>query len=33
MSIKKAAQDLKYLLDRGYNKKTSLNLVVNHYKA
>ncbi|RLI54237.1 MAG: DUF434 domain-containing protein, partial [Candidatus Thorarchaeota archaeon] len=30
--IKKAAQDLKYLLDRGYNKKTSLNLVVNRYK-
>ncbi len=32
MSTKKAAHDLKYLLDRGYNKKTSLNLVVNHYK-
>jgi len=32
MSIKKAAQDLKYLLDRGYNKKTALNLVVNHYR-
>jgi len=30
--IKKAAQDLRYLLDRNYNKKTSLNLVVNHYK-
>lgn len=30
-NTKKAAPDLKYLLDRGYNKKTSLNLVVNHY--
>jgi hypothetical protein len=31
--IKKAAEDLKYLLDRDYNKRTALNLVVNHYKS
>lgn len=32
LEIKNAAQDLKYLLDRDYNKKTSLNLIVNRYK-
>jgi len=32
MSLDKASQDLKYLLDRGYNRTTSLNLVVNRYK-
>ncbi|MBN2015139.1 MAG: DUF434 domain-containing protein [Candidatus Altiarchaeota archaeon] len=30
-NTREAASDLKYLLDRGYNKRTSLNLVVDHY--
>lgn len=29
--IKKAAKDLKYLLDNGYRKKIALNFVGNHY--
>jgi len=31
ININKAAEDMKYLIDRGYNRETSLNLVVNHY--
>jgi len=31
MSLDKASQDLKYLLDRNYNRTTALNLVVNRY--
>ena len=31
MPVKKAAKDMKYLLDRGYNRNTSLNLTVNRY--
>ncbi|MEA3255054.1 MAG: DUF434 domain-containing protein [Candidatus Altiarchaeota archaeon] len=31
MPINKAAQDMKYLLNRGYPRSTALNLVVNHY--
>jgi len=31
MSADKAAADMKYLLNRGYNRNTSLNLVVNRY--
>jgi len=29
--VQKAAEDMKYLLDRGYNRNTSLNLTVNRY--
>lgn len=32
MSIDKASQDLKYLLDRNYNRTTAINLVVNRYE-
>ncbi len=32
MSLDKASQDLKYLLDRNYKRTTALNLVVNRYK-
>jgi len=31
ININKAAEDMKYLIDRGYNRETSLNLVVNRY--
>ncbi len=31
MSVEKAAADMKYLLDRGFNRTTVLNLVVNRY--
>ncbi|OYT54583.1 MAG: hypothetical protein B6U72_02155 [Candidatus Altiarchaeales archaeon ex4484_2] len=31
MPVQKAAEDMKYLLDRGYNRDTSLNLAVNRY--
>lgn len=32
MNLKKASQDMKYLLDRGYKKTTALNFVANHYR-
>jgi len=32
MSLDKASQDLKYLLDRNYTRTTAINLVVNRYK-
>ncbi|MEA1924662.1 MAG: DUF434 domain-containing protein [Candidatus Altiarchaeota archaeon] len=31
MPVQKASEDMKYLLDRGYNRDTSLNLAVNRY--
>ncbi|MCX6741513.1 MAG: DUF434 domain-containing protein [Candidatus Parcubacteria bacterium] len=30
--VLKAAEDMSYLLNRGYPRKTALNLAVNHYK-
>jgi len=32
MSIKKAIEDFKYLINRGYKKDVALNFVANHYK-
>lgn len=32
MKIDDAIKDMKYLLDRGYKKRTALNFVANHYR-
>jgi len=32
MTLKKAREDLRYLLDRGYKKRVALDFVANHYK-
>ena len=32
MSIEKAIEDFKYLINRGYKKDVALNFVANHYK-
>ncbi|BDH80048.1 MAG TPA: DUF434 domain-containing protein [Methanothermobacter sp.] len=31
MTLKKAVEDLRYLLDRGYKKRVALDFVANHY--
>ncbi len=32
MTLKKAQEDLRYLLDRGYKKRVALDFVANHYR-
>jgi len=32
MTLKKAREDLRYLLDRGYKKRVALDFVANHYR-
>ena len=32
MSIERAIEDFRYLINRGYRKDVALNFVANHYK-